>query len=228
MTRLLSKLFNIRPTEWPRLLYLYLIFFVYITGATWGETIVEAAFLQQVGVEFLPWVFVAIALVSIPAIAVYTAFADRIANNKLAIAILGAGMLGVLVGRMLLARDMDTIAYPLLYLVMFVPLSDIFIVHWYTLTNNFYDTQSAKRIVPVLATASRIGGILAGLTMFLLNRWLSPGTIITIWLSALILVMLLIWLMPHLFKEDKTTLEPSRDISYWQQGRYGKDPLILS
>src|SRR6185503_4928160 len=147
MTRLFSKLFNIRPAEWPCLLYLYLIFFVYITGATWGETIVEAAFLQQVGVQFLPWVFVAVALASVPAIAIYTAFADRISHNKLAMGILGLGLLGVAAGRLLLAEGQTTIAYPLLYLFMFVPLSDIYLVHWYTLTNSFYDTQSAKRIV---------------------------------------------------------------------------------
>lgn len=213
MTRLFSKLFNIRPTEWPRLLYLYVIFFVYITGATWGETMVEAAFLQQVGVQFLPWVFVAVALVSVPATAIYTAFADRISNNKLAVGILGIGLLGVAVGRFFLAEGKDTLAYPLLYLFMFVPLSDIYLVHWYTLTNSFYDTQSAKRIVPVLATASRIGGILAGLTMFLLNQWFSPTTIITIWLGAILLVMLLIGLMPYIFKGDKTGLEQSGDIT---------------
>lgn len=213
MTRLLSKLFNIRPGEWPRLLYLYVIFFVYITGATWGETIVEAAFLQQVGVEYLPWVFVAVALVSVPVTAIYTAFADRIANTRVALGILGLGLLGVVVGRLMLAEGMDRVAYPLLYLIMFVPLSDIFLVHWYTLTNSFYDTQSAKRIVPILATASRIGGILAGLSMFLLNRWLAPANIITVWSSAIIAVMVLIGLMPYIFKDEKTALEQPAEIN---------------
>jgi HEAT repeat protein len=115
------------------------------------------------------------------------------------------------------------VAYPLLYLFMFVPLSDIFLVHWYTLTNSFYDTQSAKRIVPILATASRIGGILAGLTMFLLNRWLAPANIVTIWLSTILAVMLLIWLMPYFFKEDKTTLEQPTDL-----GPGSKGPTRLS
>ena len=207
MTRLFSKLFNIRPGEWPRLLYLYGIFFVYITGATWGETIVEAAFLQQVGVEYLPWVFVVVALVSVPTTAIYTAFADRIANHKVAIGILGLGLLGLAAGQLLLAQGLDTIAYPLLYLFMSVPLSDIYLTHWYTFTNSFYDTQSAKRVVPVLATASRVGGVIAGLTMFLLNRWLLPANIITIWLSAILLVMALIWLMPYFFKKDKAAFE---------------------
>jgi HEAT repeat protein len=202
MTRFFSKLFNIRPAEWPHLLFLYLIFFLYITGATWGETIVEAAFLQQVGVSFLPWVFVAIALLSVPTTAIYTAFADRISNNTLAIAILIMGVTGIGVGRLLLAWDLDHWAYPVLYLIMFVPLSDIFITHWYTLVNGFYDTQSAKRIIPILSTATRIGGILAGLTMFILNSWFSPENIITIWLSVLLLVMGLMLLMPRLFKED--------------------------
>ena len=76
MTRLLSKLFNIRPAEWPRLLLLYLMIFVVNVGSVWGEAIIVAAFLQQVGVEAIPHTIIVISLISIPAMAAYTAAAD--------------------------------------------------------------------------------------------------------------------------------------------------------
>jgi hypothetical protein len=47
--RLLYKLFNIRLDDWPRFVFFYLILFVINAGAGWGETIVIAAFLEQVG-----------------------------------------------------------------------------------------------------------------------------------------------------------------------------------
>ena len=63
----------------------------------------------------------------------------------------------------------------LLYLVLNVPLLDVYNVHWATYVNGFYDTRAAKRIVPVLGTAARLAGIIAGLSMPFLNRLVEPG-----------------------------------------------------
>ncbi len=204
MTPLFNKLLNVRPTEWPRLLLLYLMAFVVTIGLTWGETIVEAAFLRQVGVEALSWFFIAKALFSILAVAVYSAFADRVTNDKLLIAILMVGVLGIVGGLVLLGLDRPTLAYPLLYLLIYVPLADIFAAHWYTYVNGFYDTRSAKRIVPILGTAVGVGAIVAGLTMEPLNSFFAPSQIIILWLAMLVMTALLAWLMPYLLKEGKT------------------------
>ena len=177
--------------------------FVVNVGIGWGETIVDAAFLAQVGVEFLPHAFIVNSIFSIVAIAVYAAFADRITNDKLLIAILGISGAGVVVGLFLLQFNFVKLAYPLFYFILNVPLLDIFIIHWATYVNGFYDTQSAKRIVPVVASAARIGGILAGLTMPVLNQFLLPGAIIIIWLGSLLVMGGLVWLMPRLLKEGR-------------------------
>ncbi len=208
MVRLLSKLLNIRPTEWPRLLFLYLIAFTLTLGLTWGETIAEASFLRQVGVEALSWFFIVKALFSILAVAIYSAFADRVTNDKLLIAILTVGILGIVNGLVLLGLDKPTWAYPLLYLLVYVPLADILAAHWYTYVNGFYDTRSAKRIVPILGTAIGVGAIVAGLTMEPLNNFLAPSQIIILWLVMLLITALLTWLMPYLLKEGKTLAGP--------------------
>ncbi len=180
MMQFLNKLFNIRLEEWPRLLLLYTMLLAVTLGAVWGETIVAAAFLEQVGVKGLPWFFMIRAILSIPAVAIYTAFADRVASRKLLIAILAIGGVGILVGLGLLKLGIAYIAYPLLYLLIYVPLTDILSAHWYTYIDSFYDTRAAKRIVPVLGTAGSIGGIIAGLSMESLNKILSPNGIILV------------------------------------------------
>jgi CRP-like cAMP-binding protein/HEAT repeat protein len=182
--------------------------FVVNVGIGWGETIVDAAFLAQVGVHFLPYAFIVNALFSILAIAIYAAFADRVSNDKLLIAILGLSGSGGVLGLLLLELGWVKLAYPLFYFILNVPLLDIFIIHWATYVNGFYDTQSAKRILPIVAAAARIGGILAGLSMPLLNRFLLPGGIITIWLGSLLIMAALAWLMPTLLREKP---EPGTD-----------------
>jgi HEAT repeat protein len=203
MVRFLNRLFNIRTHEWPRFLFLYTMLFVVVIGLTWGATILEAAFLQELGVEALPWFFMAKALISVPAVAVYTAFADRVSNAKLLIAILVVSVLGVGAGLGLLNGGLTKLAYPLLYLIIFVPCDDILFAHWYTYVNGFYDTRSAKRVVPVLVTAVGVGGIVGGLSMPLLNQLLSPAHVILVWLGTLIVMAFLTWLMPYLFEDDR-------------------------
>ncbi|OQY17496.1 MAG: hypothetical protein B6I35_14540, partial [Anaerolineaceae bacterium 4572_32.2] len=97
IVRSLNRLFNIRTREWPRLLILYSMAFLFIAGITWGELHVQAFFLFKVGVDNLPQVLVANAIVSIIAIAIYTPFVDRVTNDKLliAISISGAGTIAI-------------------------------------------------------------------------------------------------------------------------------------
>ena len=78
----LNKLLNIRTEEWPRVLPLFLMSAMTNAGAIWGLSVVYAAFLKLVGVEALPWILVFSSLLSVAAVALYTAFADRVSNNR--------------------------------------------------------------------------------------------------------------------------------------------------
>jgi HEAT repeat protein len=178
--------------------------FLVVAGNTWGRTIVFAAFLQQVGVQALPVVLAISAIFSIFSTGIYTAFADRVSNDKLLIGILGVAVVGMVAGRVLLGSEASTLAYPLLYFVFLVVIQGTFFLHWWTYVNSYYDTRSAKRIIPIVATAARIAGILGGLSMPLLNRVLAPEGIIVLWISLLAVVGLLAWLMPFILREQKS------------------------
>lgn len=201
MILVLGRLLNIRTHEWPRLLILYLMSFVVLTGINWGETIVEADFLRQIGVQYLPWAFIANAIFSILAIFIYSAFADRVSNDRILVALLAVSVIGIVIGLALLAAGAVFIAFPLFYLILNVPLLDIYNVHWATYVSSFYDTRAARRVVPVLGTSARLAGIVAGLTIPLLNQHLAPVGIIGLWMGALVVMALLVWLMPRLLHE---------------------------
>jgi HEAT repeat protein/CRP-like cAMP-binding protein/ATP/ADP translocase len=204
MAHFLGKALNIRSDEWPRLSLLFLMAFLVVAGNTWGRTIVFAAFLQQVGVQALPAVLAISAIFSIISTAVYTAFADRVSNDKLLIAILAVAVGSMAIGRFMLGNQLATLAYPLLYFIFLVVIQGMFFLHWWTYVNGYYDTRSAKRIIPIVATAARIAGIVGGLTMPLLNRALAPENIIVVWIGTLALCGVLTWAMPHILREDKT------------------------
>jgi HEAT repeat protein/CRP-like cAMP-binding protein len=202
MLELLSRLFNVRPHEWPRLLFLYGMGIVFLIGLTWGETIADALFLSRLGVENLPVLFVLEAVITIIALAIFSAFADRIRDDVLLIAILLLGALSVLLSRILAGIGQESLAFPMLYLASRV-IRDVFNVQFWTYVNGFYDTRSAKRIIPVIATAARIAGAIAGLSMPIITSLFSQAVDVSFaWISTLILMAIMVWSMPRLLRDQ--------------------------
>ena len=202
----INRLLNIRQAEWPRFLFLYLTMFVTNAGFLWGRTIVEAEFLQrpEIGVAFLPWVLIVSALFSIGVSAVYTAFADRLSNDLLLVAIYLIGAAGTAVGIGLLAQGQAFGAYMLLYPLLLIA-ADMFNLHWATYVNGFYDAQASKRLFPLIASAARVASIVAGLMVPLLNQiFQHPSGILFTWLGTFVLAALITWAMPLILKERST------------------------
>ncbi len=218
MIRFFNKLFNVRSDEWPRLAFLYLMVFVALVGFGWGEAIVEASFLRQVGVQYLPLAITANAMLSILAALLYASFADRIANDRLLIGLIVVSLVCIAAGLVFLQWGLVFVTFPLLYMVLNVPLRDIFNVHWATYVNGFYDTRAAKRIVPLVGAGARVAGIVAGLTMPLLNTRLAPAGIIFLWLIGWGTMAALAWCMPQVL-HDRTPVPEHR------QPRAAQDPV---
>ncbi|NJP06327.1 MAG: cyclic nucleotide-binding domain-containing protein [Chloroflexaceae bacterium] len=205
MLHVLGKALNIRASEWSRLLSLYAMLFVFVIGWRWAAAVIEAGFLQQLGVEALPWFFMIKAVISLPATIVYSVFADRTSRGMLLIGILATAVVGVMVGLLLILLQLDGIGYPLLFLLLFVPLDDIFWAQMLLYIYNFFDTRSSKRIIPVLLTSVTVGGIIAGLSMPLVNALLPPLVVIMIWPFSIVAVMVIIWFIPHWLRRDAST-----------------------
>lgn len=228
MVQFCNKLFNIRTKEWPLVLLLFLIAVLTNLSAIWGSTIIYAAFLKQVGIASLPWILVWSSVCSIFAIALYSAFVDRAANATLLIALYLIGTLTIVAGVVLLWANFPLIAYPLLYL-LFLTWVAVFNPHFITYVNGFYDVQSVKRILPLVAAGFRVGAIFAGLTMPFVTHLFTPTQIIAFWSLTYILISLVLWFMPSFLKNispqsdqpehvsgliEKTADHPKRFSSY--------------
>ena len=190
-----SRSLNVRSAERPRLAWLYAMLFTSILGCVWGEAVIEAGFLRDVGVKYLPLAIAVSALASMGSLSVYNLFADRIANHRLLVRILAVSLLGLAAGVLLLAEGWTLLAFPLLYVLNSALIRDLLNVHWPVYVNGFFDTQSAKRIFPVLSSASRLAAIVAGLTMPLLNRALSSTGIIAVMLVTQAAMLSLVFAM---------------------------------
>lgn len=219
--RYLTRLLNIRPEEWPRFAWLYGMAIVLIVALVWGRTVIEAAFLEQLGVHALPYFLIVNALLSVPATAIYFAFADRVANDSLLIGIFLVSIVGMVGGLILLEAGWVVVGYSFLYLIVFVPLRDILSAHWYTYVNAFYDTQAAKRIIPVLVTSFAIASIVAGLSLPALNRTLTTEQIVLVWAGLLGICAFMTWLLPRVLGDKPVKSPAGAQITYLGNLREG-------
>ncbi|MFP4438712.1 MAG: HEAT repeat domain-containing protein [Chloroflexaceae bacterium] len=215
MLRFIEKLLNIRTSEWSRLLLLYTILFIFTFGWTWGATITEASFLDKLGFEALPWFFMLNGVLSIPIIIIYTAFADRTANDRLLIGIVVVSIFSIALCLLLISLGQQHIAYLLLYIILFI-LDEVFAMHWYIYVNGYFDTRSAKRIIPVLSTAVIVAAIVAGMTVNLVSSIFSPVMIVGLWLLMLVSVTVIVrvasaWLKPSLTEATPVADTPPPD-----------------
>ncbi len=228
MSAVLARLLNLRSGEWPRVFMLFLIAFIAQALGTWGSSIAYAAFQKQLGVESLRWILLACSLLSIPVIAVYGAFVDRLQNDRLLLVIYALNVLSIGAGLLLLFMNLSAIAYPLLY-ISFIALLAARTPQYITYVNSYYNTQSAKRVLPLVSAGFRAGAVVAGFSMSLLTRWLGATGIIVVWLVGYLVVMGLIAALPRLLGdtgtdgalERRTTPTAEKRASYFDNTREG-------
>ncbi len=222
MIAFLGKALNIRREEGRRLVLLSAVVFVFILGITWAQIVIPAAFVAQVGFELLPYVFIGEAIAIIIGTMIYSAFVDNYSDGRVMIGLVVIGAVGVVIGRVLL--DLDLIRPGFIYLYMlFRVLNEMISTHLGTYINGFFDTQAAKRILPVIFSVLRVAMIVAGVTVPFLNQFFRARDILILWGMTLLGIAVLVWLSPRLLREIKPLVvsTPAQRASYIDNVRDG-------
>ena len=212
MINVMNKLFNIRANEWSRIALILLSTFLSSTAGAWGANIATAVFLKQIGVEAWPWVTVVSSVLIILVTPLYSVFVDRVANDRLMVALYLIGFVFIGASSLALQFDSPLIVYPALLIFNLVWLA-AFNAHFTTYINNLYDIHSAKRVMPIVTTGFRIGAIFAGPTLAWLTVRFAANGLIVLWAILYLVVAVLIWLTPYLLKEKSFTRERSMRVS---------------
>lgn len=91
-----SRLFNIVPTQWPRVTECWLITFFFKVGSGIGWTVLTAAFVSRFGIHFLPTLFVLNAMLIMGSTFFFERFIMRMKREVLMILMLLLGALCLL------------------------------------------------------------------------------------------------------------------------------------
>jgi ATP/ADP translocase len=155
MKRFLEKSLKIYEHEIPRFAWLAVIFFSVFFVTAIFRNYVDTAFLKRYGPEYIPWMLVISAILTM----VFLAFADKIAkrssDSHLMILVFG-GYAAAAVLCWLMVKSKISIVYPALYQLMGL-LDSIQLVYLWNIAGDLFDARQGKRIFPMVTAAQVLG-----------------------------------------------------------------------
>lgn len=125
----LSSLFQVRTGEGRSTLLLVIVMLLLTTGGSVGSPGINALFLSRVGVEFLPYMYIALAGLTVATTLALTALLGRLSKKLLYLLLPIAMGFTLLLARYLVSLDLTWI-YPALWLGMFLFWTLQFLVAW--------------------------------------------------------------------------------------------------
>lgn len=203
MRRFFRRIIDIHPEEFPQFSVLSIIFFVFIVGLVWSENVVRAEVVQAdllAEAQMFSSIFVVVASI------IYTAYVDRVPKSRmvLILSFIGFVAIAIVVGAIIvLGSDFRTFGYLILF-VLHRFFFYIWVIHWFTYIIDLYDTQTAKRIFPLLSAARPFATMLAGFSFFPITSVLgvSHDMLMVIWVAMILAVTALFGLMPFILEKQ--------------------------
>lgn len=186
-----SRLLMLRPGEGRSVFFLAVIAALAGFGLAVGRASSDALFFKRYGVEYVPQMYALIALLMIPVGLGYAAFVDRLAPHRMFVHLLlgFAVLVGVSWLGMLSGADESAIA---LYFIAYGVISEILLTHFNLYATGFFDTQQAKRLLPVVMSISRLGAMMGGVFLGLAGTAMATEHAALVWSLCLALALLLV------------------------------------
>ncbi len=153
--------FGIRPGE-GLLAWLFFVEFLLLTTVHFAaKSVRQAAFIDTLGAENLPWVYLAVAIVSFPVLALYSRLADRFRLSTLIIAF--ALVHAVFLGAFFALFGTGQRWVPVVYYVWLGMAFAIAVSQFWTYANQVFDPRQARRLFAFLGAGGLLGSVLGGL-----------------------------------------------------------------
>jgi ATP/ADP translocase len=205
---IVRPIMDIRKGEWSKTLLSAFYFFLTITAYYILKPARNSLFIEYIGVDNIPYATICIALISFPIISIYAQYVKKVENKKFVSSFLLLAIASLLLFRWAFTVQ-GTIIPPIVSFIFFVWLTlfnGITVMQLWSLANDIFDAQSAKRLYGFVGC----GGILGGMT----GSWIAKhakllGTENLLLVSALYIFFMMIVYNYICFKHRSSPLDKS-------------------
>jgi ATP/ADP translocase len=164
-TFMLGKLLYLRDGELRRLLPFFLLYLVLFIAFSLADGLALALFVQNVGAGYLPQAFGLVAVANLVVMALYVLLAERSGSVRTFHLILAGNLLVFGSAWLALAFFAEGGAW---YGVLFVSREIAFtlmLMHFGTFLQDYFSRDELNRVLPLVYSGGRVGGILGGLLL---------------------------------------------------------------
>ncbi|HSL19467.1 MAG TPA: Npt1/Npt2 family nucleotide transporter [Methylomirabilota bacterium] len=142
--------------------WLFFVYFLVLTTVHFaGKSVRQASFIDSLGAENLPWVYLALAVVSYPVLVLYSRLAVRFAHGRLIVASSVAHAIALIVFYLLFGLGQSWVA--VLYYVWLGMAFAIAVSQFWSYANHLFDPRQARRIFAFIGAGGLLGAIPGGL-----------------------------------------------------------------
>ncbi len=185
---LVGAAFGIRPGE-GALAWLFFFYFLILTTVHFaGKSVRQASFIDVIGAENLPWVYLAVAFVSYPVLMLYSRVALRVRHATLVVGLTILHSAGFVLFFFLYGLGQPWVVA--LYYVWLGMAFAIAVSQVWSYANHVFDPRQARRLFAFIGAGGLLGAIPGGLLAFVVTRY--AGTRTTLLAAAGMVLILLV------------------------------------
>ncbi|MBT3433485.1 MAG: cyclic nucleotide-binding domain-containing protein [Nitrospinaceae bacterium] len=192
MSNFIKRLFNVREDEFLVFISFFVFYFLIGLQFSIGLSVSEALFLShpKVGPGFLPYMYIFNSLVIIVVSMVYGSFTDKMSIPSMFKAVLAFFIGLVFLIRLAISVDIQVMEFP----IALPFLHTLFVMFTNMVPNNFrafyglyLDVLQSKRLVPIILTGGRYGGIVGGFSIPILVAILgNVANLLYFWIATIV------------------------------------------
>ncbi len=214
MTKLLSRWLNIYKSEIALFLWAAALLFIIRSCGVYLNNYTETTFLKRYGIEYLPIVNMANAVVTFFIMGVITGLIGRFSGARLLTYLFlfcGLSIAGI---RLIIPLGYDLV-YPLLFMLKSQYEVVLALLFW-NLANDIFNTRQSKRLFPLITAGGIVGQIIGSFSTPIIVRNISIDNLLTVYLAITLVGALVIKLMRNrfptlLFSTREQAKKSSRD-----------------
>jgi AAA family ATP:ADP antiporter len=181
-----SAVFGIRAGEGPLAWLFFLNFLILTTVHFAAKTVRQATFIDALGAENLPWVYLAVAVISLPVLVAYSRAATWVRLPMLILSGTLLHVLGLVLFFYLFGLGHTWVAA--LYYVWLGMAFAIAVSQFWIYANQVFDPRQARRLFAFIGAGGLLGAMLGGLVAAAVTRF--AGTRFTLLAAAALLLSL--------------------------------------
>lgn len=200
-SRFRSLWIQFRPGEAAPAVLLFLAFFLIITFQYTTKPVRQSTFINLLGAERLPYVYLFIAAISLPFLRVYSRFADRTRRDTLIVA-----TCTVTAATMVLFWWLFQFSWPVVSFAFYVWISITVVMlvsQFWSFATHVFDPRQAKRLFAFVGAGGLLGGALGGQIARLATKFISTRYALLVAAALLITVAVLVRLNRRLHRVDE-------------------------